>query len=518
MTTRRCGHLPSSRPLRHAALLAAALVAASCGGSTAPTTAESTTTTTTTAPPVGTVDDVAPATVKLITEGSPLEPFSTDAEQVGKIGSGFIVHSDGLVVATLHSMAQYDNVTAYLLDSDEPIDATVVGVSECNDLVLLDLAGDGYSALDWRTEPFNPGLKVFAAGYPLNLDTDPLDADYTLTAGIVNTAGRTASDVWVAVDGVIEHDARIRGGSSGGPLVDEQGDVVGVNFAGDDDNDINSAIAASVAADVVDRLMDGDVESIGIDGEAASDDTVGGVWVSGVRPGTPAESAGVQAGDLITSLGGEALGLDPTLQTYCDVLRSAGSADGLDLEVLRTATGEVLTGAFGGEALSVDPTATGDDAADVDAYEFVADDSESIGVEIPASWDERDGSPNQRLGPNLAVSPDLDGFLTTWDVPGLILDLDPDRGIDDLDTALDDLLSDQCTSLGRVDFATDDGAFIGRSETLGECGGTTTQLLNIAATRPDGRSLVLLQIQVVDEADIVIAERAVATFDAALPD
>ena len=370
---------PRRRWPGRAALALVPLLVAACGGGENPVAIdtssrsdETTTTaatetpvvqsTTTSAQSAGTVEDVAPSTVKLITQGSPLDPFSSDAELIGRIGSGFIIHPDGLVVGTLHSMAQYDRVTAYLFDSDEPIDGTIVAVSECSDLVLIDLAGGGYPVLDWRSEPINPGLEVFAAGYPLNLDTDPLNADYTLTAGIVNTAGRTSTDTWVAVDGVIEHDARIRGGSSGGPLLDQAGDVVGVNFAGDDENDLNSAISAPVAADVVARLGDGDVESIGIDGEAASDGTVGGVWVSGVRPDTPAEAVGLRPGDLITALGGEDLGGDPTLQTFCDVLRSTGSPAGLDLEVLRTPTGEVLTGTLGGTTLVVDPTRTGPDS------------------------------------------------------------------------------------------------------------------------------------------------------------
>ena len=141
-----------------------------------------------------------------------------------------------------------------------------------------------------------------------------------------------------------------------------------------------------------------------------------------------------------------------------------------------------------------------------------------IGVEVPVTWDERDGSPNAAFGPSLFASPDLDGFQTTWDVPGLIIEFDPDGGIDDIDRVIEGVLVDQCTSLGRIDLETDDGAFVGRSETLGECGGTDTQLFNVAATRADGRTLVRLQIQMVDDDDVAAAERAVATFDAALPD
>jgi serine protease Do len=237
---------------------------------------------------------------------------------------------------------------------------------------------------------------------------------------------------------------------------------------------------------------------------------------------------GLQPGDLITALGDEDLGGDRSLQTFCDVLRSAGSPASLDLEVFRTTTGEFLTGTVGGSTLTVDPTRPGPtgtnddgpdggDVAEV-AYEFVADESESIGVQVPVTWDERDGSPNPAFGPSLFASPDLEGFQTTWNVPGLIVEFDPEGGVDDLDSVLDGLLDGECSSAGRIEFETDDGAFVGRSETLEGCGGTDTRLLNIAATRADGRTLVRLQIQMVDDDDVAAADRAVATFDAALPE
>ncbi|KAG1648705.1 Serine protease HTRA1 [Nymphon striatum] len=133
--------------------------------------------------------------------------------------------------------------TVYLEGATEPTNARLLGVSECSDLAVLDLDGEGYEFLEFRTDPVNAGLDVFAAGYPLNFDSDLLAVDYTLTRGIVSTTQADGESNWASVDDVIEHDARIRGGNSGGPLVDEMGRVVGINYAGEDTNDLNFAIS-----------------------------------------------------------------------------------------------------------------------------------------------------------------------------------------------------------------------------------------------------------------------------------
>jgi serine protease Do len=80
--------------------------------------------------------------------------------------------------------------------------------------------------MTWREGSVDVGLDVYAAGFPLG------DPEYTLTRGIVSKARADGDRAWTSVDYVLEHDANIQPGNSGGPLVDDEGHVVGVNYSG----------------------------------------------------------------------------------------------------------------------------------------------------------------------------------------------------------------------------------------------------------------------------------------------
>ena len=110
-----------------------------------------------------------------------------------------------------------------------------------------------------------------------------------MTRGIVSKAEAAGETSWASVRHVIEHDAAIQPGNSGGPLVTENGQVVAVNYRGHDPGTGTvqfMAIAGDLAGPVVDQLSDGDVETIGVNGGFVADDSVlQGVWVSGVEAG-----------------------------------------------------------------------------------------------------------------------------------------------------------------------------------------------------------------------------------------
>ena len=130
--------------------------------------------------------------------------------------------------------------------------------------------------------------------------------------------------------------------------------MVGVNHGPGASGVPSLALAAADALPLVERLAAGDdVDSIGINGRAVGDpdQEVGGVWVAGVRSGSPAEQAGIEAGDIVTRLDGEELTSDPTMGTYCDVLRERGVDATMDVEVIRSTTGEVLRGQVNGDPL-----------------------------------------------------------------------------------------------------------------------------------------------------------------------
>ena len=147
--------------------------------------------------------------------------------------------------------------------------------------------------LDWYDGDIEAGLDVYAAGYPLG------DPEFTLTRGIIAKA-KAGGDLTgtSSIDHTVEHDANIQPGNSGGPLVDTEGKVVAINYAGGAPVTTTEqfyGIASDLAQPVVEQLQDGDFESLGINGWAVYDDDAGisGIWVAGVGAGSPAAEAGI---------------------------------------------------------------------------------------------------------------------------------------------------------------------------------------------------------------------------------
>jgi serine protease Do len=128
-------------------------------------------------------------------------------------GSGFIIDPSGIAVTNNHVVTGAGLLRVWIDGESSPRNARVLGVSECWDLAVIDIEGDGYPYMEFHQSEVNVGLEVYAAGFPLG------DPEYTLTKGIVSKARAGGESFWASVDSVIEHDARIRGGNSGGPLV-----------------------------------------------------------------------------------------------------------------------------------------------------------------------------------------------------------------------------------------------------------------------------------------------------------
>ena len=334
---------------------------------------------------------------------------------------------------------------------------------------------------------------------------------------------------------MIEHDAKIRGGNSGGPLVDEQAQVVGINYFGGDVDDFNLAIAGQEALPIIDMLLNGNSEWIGVAGEAVISDNGqnSGVWVQSVESGSPADNAGVQPGDVIESLEGLPIAQDGTMATYCDVIRSHSVTDVIDITVFRTTTGEELSGQLNGRPLAPfsfetqladEMTIAGGgsnvSAEGYDSYEFIADDTGSVGVEVPAEWSDRNGIPDAGFedAPSIWAAPDLEMLVETWLVPGVQLDVRFDLGPEDQDEILDIWdLSTACNGQGRENFETTDGAFSGRWEFWEDCGGGLASVITLAASPPDGSFLVRMFFQATEVRDLEAADRAIGTFVASEP-
>ncbi len=229
-------------------------------------------------------------------------------------GSGFIIDADGYVVTNNHVIGEADKVRVELADGRE-LTAKVVGTDPMTDLALLKVeAGEKLPALGWGdSDRLRVGEWVLAMGNPFGLGG-------SATAGIVSARGRQIGAG--PYDDFIQTDAPINPGNSGGPLFDAAGQVIGINTAIYSPSGANAGIGFAVPSALAKRVVDqlkatGRVERgwLGVsmqrlDGEMAAAVKAPdrkGALVAGVQAGSPAETAGLQPGDVILGFDGRAI-------------------------------------------------------------------------------------------------------------------------------------------------------------------------------------------------------------------
>ena len=170
-------------------ILVLALALASCGGEPTPTQAppptepaaatEAPTATEAAQASVTKLEDVKSAVIQIEAQGSFVEPGAGLQVNVAGSGSGFIIDPSGLAVTNNHVVTGAAFLKVWVGGESEPRNAKILGVSECSDLAVIDIDGDGFPYLEWYDGPISAGLDIYAAGFPLG------DPEYTLTRGIV---------------------------------------------------------------------------------------------------------------------------------------------------------------------------------------------------------------------------------------------------------------------------------------------------------------------------------------------
>lgn len=237
-------------------------------------------------------------------------------------GSGFIFDESGYVLTNRHVVHGANEVVVTLRNGRE-YTAEVVGMDASTDVAVLKIEprrGERFPTVEaGDSDRLQVGDWVLALGNPLGLD-------FTVTAGIVSAKGRSIGilrqESETALEAFIQTDAAINRGNSGGPLVDLAGRVVGVNTAIMSPSGFNAGygfaipiqLARRVASDLIEHgavrrprlgVLVGPVTEV--DAEIYGLDRVAGAHVVQVQEGTVAEEAGIQIGDVIVALDGEAI-------------------------------------------------------------------------------------------------------------------------------------------------------------------------------------------------------------------
>lgn len=466
--------------------------------------------------------DAIDATIQIEAQGSFEDPeFGTQLNVAGR-GSGFIIDPSGIAVTNNHVVTGAAFLQVYVQGHDRPLNAKVLGVSECSDLAVIDIEGAGYPFLEWGTTNPKIGTEVYALGYPLG------DPQPTLTRGVISKERTSGETNWASINNVLEHDATINPGNSGGPLVTSDGKVVGVNYRGRSQTSQYYAISAKDAIPIVEQLRAGtDLDSIGINGEAViTDDGMPGIWVSSVKSGSPADKVGIKAGDIITRLEGLLLALDGTMADYCDILRSRNATDAMNVEVLRFATQEYLEGQLNGpkletsfsfaQTVAIPDSPSSGDITTYQDYVGITDDYEAIYVEVPVEWWDVDGSnwvddDGTILGSSLYASTSIDSFNSDFSTPGMQILASDQFG----DTQMYELLdlvdfTNSCDYGGRFDY--EDPVYTGQYDLYSDCAGQGSVIIVLAVEPAEKDYTVLLLVQAVTEADLDALDHILNTF------
>jgi serine protease Do len=280
------------------------------------------------------VEDVSPSVVKINTVslsqqhssqqipdifrdlfdyGGQLRP---PAQKVRSSGSGFVISSDGYILTNHHVVDQATEIQVLFSDRSE-YQATIIGSDRRSDLALLKIEAKGLDALKFaNSDKLKVGEWVLAIGSPFGLD-------YSVTAGIVSAKGRSLpTDQGENYVPFIQTDVAINPGNSGGPLFNLEGRVVGINsqiFSRTGGSiGLSFSIPSSVALRVVEQLKQHGVVQRGWLGVAIQDvnkalaqslelDKPQGALINAVELDSPADKAGIEPGDVIIRLNGQAI-------------------------------------------------------------------------------------------------------------------------------------------------------------------------------------------------------------------
>ncbi len=307
-------------------------------------------------PVVEVVQRVSPAVVTVVNtlasgaQGSPLLgdlPFPLPDQPGGSVrrgsGSGVIISQDGYILTNNHVIEGYRSLSVIFYDGSRR-DATLIGADPLMDLAVVKVDGPvpGVATLG-DSDALQPGETVIAIGSPLG------DFRNTVTVGVVSALNRSLGAN--APEALIQTDAAINSGNSGGPLINLRGEVIGINTLVVRGSGLGSAsveglgfaVPSSIAKRVSEQLITNGkvvypflgVRFGTIDAMLALDNNLpvnAGALIAAVEAGGPAARAGLRSGDIVTKLNGKPIGPGQSLRA---LLLEYKPGDVVTLDVLR---------------------------------------------------------------------------------------------------------------------------------------------------------------------------------------
>ncbi len=292
------------------------------------------------------VQNVGPSVVTVVATIPGQQTFFGPSGNATSTGSGIFISSDGYILTNNHVIEGADQFQVIYSDGSQQ-DATLVGTDQYSDLAVLKVTGaiPAVATLG-NSDALNPGETVIAIGSPLG------DFKNTVTVGVVSATGRSIdTGLGYSIDGLIQTDAAINQGNSGGPLVDLAGEVIAINTlvvrtsgTGTVAEGLGFAIPINTARVVSEQIIQKGYVSrpyLGINYQPITPRVAAiyrlpvqyGVYITDVAASSPASQAGLRVGDIITGI--DNTSLDET-HAYINTLFQYSAGDTVTLTVNRS--------------------------------------------------------------------------------------------------------------------------------------------------------------------------------------
>jgi putative serine protease PepD len=292
----------------------AAIYAGTTGGGTSSTPKTTTVVASVPAQPAATTSTTLTQLYKNVAPGVVDITVNTNAggfgdQQAQAEGSGFVIDTDGHIVTNAHVVDGASSIKVRF-QNGKTATATLVGTDASSDIAVIKVNVDSslLHPLTWGgSSGVQVGQEVAAIGSPFGLPE-------TLTSGIISAVNRTiTAPNNYSISGAIQTDAPINHGNSGGPLLNTAGQVIGVNAQIESDSGGNDGVGFAIPSDMVksvaDTIISGGKVQHAYLGVTIGDSSAGeGAQVASVKADSPAEKAGLQAGDVITAMDGDTIG------------------------------------------------------------------------------------------------------------------------------------------------------------------------------------------------------------------
>ena len=292
--------------------------------------------------------DASPGVVDITvnsTQSSDNGFFGPQRQETEAEGSGFVYDAKGDIITNAHVVDGANAINVQFKDGTTA-KATLVGKDESTDIAVIkvDVASSELHPLTIGTSSnVEPGQEVAAIGSPFGLAE-------TMTAGIVSAVNRTiTAPNNFSISGAIQTDAAINHGNSGGPLLNTEGQVIGVNAQIESNSNDNAGVGFAIPIDAVKSVaadvIAGKTVQHAYLGVSVQDSTsAAGAQVASVKSGSPADKAGLKAGDVVTAIDGKSVSSADDLTALVATYKPGDTAK---LTVKRIGSTQTISVTFG---------------------------------------------------------------------------------------------------------------------------------------------------------------------------